>query len=422
MLSGRKEKQPPTMDLAFFNVQNGFSEGLARGMRSGFLTGEDYRRLGGAESLEDVRTALDDTDYGSFLQDEPSPLLLPVVIKRAKEKLAHEFRYLKANSAEPLVTFLEFIETERMIDNVVALLQGAMNGKNASELLEKADPLGWFDEMKTIPNMDVSQGYDDIYRTILIETPVGPYFERFLETLNGQQNTEGGSSSGGFNRPIAAGAQAGSDVGSLLSDTDLELMKSTMKKAWLEDFMKFCEGEKCGDKTKEMMSHMLKVEADFRTILITLNALNTNTGSQQNLAQRNALFPNFGYLFPEGTDKLCKAWNQTTVRAALEPYNQYRDMYDATKVFYDKEAKKQMEAAGGSKRTRNVKSMEDMLFSEMGKLYELSFDQQFHYGVFYAWTKLKEQEIRNIGWICNMIIMGKKEFIDDIVPIFAPKA
>ena len=61
--------------------------------------------------------------------------------------------------------------------------------------------------MKTIPNMDVSQGYDDIYRTILIETPVGPYFERFLETLNGQQNTEGGSSSGGFNRPIAAGAQ-----------------------------------------------------------------------------------------------------------------------------------------------------------------------------------------------------------------------
>ena len=42
--------------------------------RSGFLTTDDYRRLGAAESLEDLRTALDDTDYGQFMQDEPSPL------------------------------------------------------------------------------------------------------------------------------------------------------------------------------------------------------------------------------------------------------------------------------------------------------------------------------------------------------------
>ena len=48
-----------------------------------------------------------------------------------------------------------------------------VNGKPAAELLAKADPLGYFDEMKTIPSMNVSSGYDDIYRTILIETPVG---------------------------------------------------------------------------------------------------------------------------------------------------------------------------------------------------------------------------------------------------------
>lgn len=386
------------MDLAFFNVQNGFAEGLARGLRSGFLSVEDYRRLGSAETLEDVRTALDDTDYGSFLQDEPSPLEVATIVMKAKQKMAVEFQYMKAQATEPLVSFLEFIQRERMIDNIVNLLQGTLNGKPAEELLAKADPLGYFEEMKTIPSMNISQGYDDIYRTILIETPVGPYFEEFIKSIASDDG-----------KPIAPDA----DVGSILSETDIELMKTLLKKAWLEDFYKFCKT--LGGATEEIMGHMLMIEADFRVLMITLNSLNTSLGNNQALlSDRNALYPSFGYLYPEGTDKICKAWNQTTLRAALEPYNMYRELYDSVKMFYDKETKK-------TEKQRNIKSMEDMLFSETVKLYELTFDQQFHFGVFYAWAKLKEQEVRNIGWICNMIIMGKKEYVDDIVPIFAPK-
>lgn len=96
----------------------------------------------------------------------------------------------------------------------------------------------------------------------------------------------------------------------------------------------------------------------------------------------------------------------------------YRDLYDSVKNTYDPEAKA---ALARSDKTRNTKSMEDMLFVETCKLYELSFDEQFHYGIFYAYAKLKEQEIRNIGWICNMIVIGKREFADDIIPLFAPR-
>ena len=38
------------------------------------------------------------------------------------------------------------------------------------------------------------------------------------------------------------------------------------------------------------------------------------------MRDRNALYPSFGYLYPEGVRELQVAWNDTAVRAALEPY------------------------------------------------------------------------------------------------------
>merc|ERR1712151_912012 len=116
---------------------------------------------------------------------------------------------------------------------------------------------------------------------------------------------------------------------------------------------------------------------DFRVLLVTLNALNTDLSTESKLQDRNALYPSFGYLYPEGTKELRKVWNETTVRAALEPYAKYLHL----------------------------------------------FEQQYHFGVFYAWVKLREQEIRNIRWIANMVILNTKDHIDDtIVPIFQPRA
>ena len=379
------------MEFSTFNIDHGFPEAICRGFRSGFLTAEDYKKLGTCDNLEDIRTALEDTEYGTFLQDEPSPLLVPTIVQKSREKLAEEFAFLKAQSAGDLLAFLEFIKFEKMIDNVVMIIQGTLNNKPIKELLARIDPLGYFDELKTIPSMDISHGLDDLYRTILIDTPIGKYFQDFLETV------------------AADGGRDSADVATILSEADLEILRNILKKSWLEDFYAFCN--RIGGTTAEIMGHMLMSEADFRVLMVTLNALNSPLGTAQQLADRNALYPSFGYLYPEGTDRIRKAWNEQTVRVALEPFSKYSALYEQVKGFYDRDGK--------AEKSGKYRSIEDLLYAENAMLFELAFENQFHFGVFYAWVKLREQEIRNIEWISNMVQMGMKDHVDDIVHIFA---
>lgn len=126
---------------------------------------------------------LQETDYDQFMANEQH--IIPVTFRdKALQKLVQEMEFLRAHAVEPLATFLDYISYEFMIDNVMLLLKGTLSGRSANELIKQCHPLGLFKEstMRSIPAFEASpKGYADLYQTVLIDTPVGPYFSQYLQ-------------------------------------------------------------------------------------------------------------------------------------------------------------------------------------------------------------------------------------------------
>lgn len=149
-----------------------------------------------------------------------------------------------------------------MIDNVVLLITGTLHERDVQELIEKCHPLGRFDSMATL---SVASSINDLYNNVLVDTPLAPYIQACLSAED-------------------------------LDEMNIEIVRNTLYKAYLEDFYAFCQ--QMGGETAIVMGEILKFEADRRAINITLNSF----GTELTKDDRSKLYPNFGNIYPEGND------------------------------------------------------------------------------------------------------------------------
>jgi len=367
-------------DLTTFNILHGFAEALIRGMRSSFLQDSDYHHLTQCETLDDIRLNLTETDYSDSIADANA--ITPAGLQKAAiDKLVTEFKYLRTQTVEPLSTFLEFITYEYMIENVMLLLKGALSGRDINELIEQCHPLGMFKEstMRSIPTFENSaKGYADLYQTVLVDTPVGPYFAMFLQDS----------------------ASKGADARHVLEEVEIEIIKSSLIKYWIEDFYNYVQN--IGGETAEVMGDLLKVRADTNAINITLNSFGTPLNEPaMRSSDRKRLYPSVGHLYPMGTAMLANVADEEELGRVLELFPQYASIWN-------------IHASGVGD-----KSIDDAFYERDVHTLELAFESQFHYAVFYAYVKLKEQEIRNLVWISECILQQQKDEIDKFVPVFS---
>ncbi len=355
-----------------FNAKDGFLEGIVRGCRAGLLTPADYANLAQCETLDDVKLHLCGTDYAGVIQNEPSPLHPSTIVARCTRKIVDDFEMMRCQASEPLATFLDYLTYGHMIDNVVLMVTGALHERDTQELLDKCHPLGMFD---AIASLEVANSTRDLYRLVLVDTPLAPYFS---ECISGED----------------------------LDEMHVEIMRNTLYKAYLADFLRYCDS--LGGATAVIMRRALTFEADRRAVNITINSLDTELSRDD----RRRLFSDFGQLYPSGHLDL----------VACDDFEQVRAVMDASPAFAEIRGKLgggggqggAGQGAGGDARGAGGDQMlEKHFYDREQRICASAFMEQFNYATFYAILKMREQEVRNVMWIAECVAQDCRNRVTD---------
>jgi len=355
--------------LTSFNCDYGFEEAILRGMTNGFLTEYDYQQLCHCEMLEEAKLNLNDTDYKVAMQGISSTPSVDEMIDKIRSKTVAEYEFLRRSAHGSLATFMDFITYEYLIESVQLIISSLIKDAKPETLLAKCHPLGrspFLRSVLTFENQDKQDGLVFLYSTVLIDTPVAPYFAKYfnMESLGGDAM----------------------DIRKHYDSGEINVITTILNKFWLEDFYHYCMG--LGGTTAEHMKELLDFEADRQAMEITYNSFGKQLAMDVNRSQRMEMFCSFGKLYPECTlGAFSKVGDEMAFAQALQPYTAYSEMW---------------------KRSQDEGiPFTQVLLEYQTKLMVRAYESQSHFACFYAFLKLKTQEERNLKWILSCISLNR---------------
>lgn len=143
------------------------------------------------------------------------------------------------------------------------------------------------------------------------------------------------------------------------------------------------------------MEDLLKFEADLQTIQIIANSLMVG-GMPNNVnrdLERRKYISKIGYLYPDRDERLRNVSDLRSLVGAVEA-TPYERILSSVAMNDDRNEAESQDS-----------TIDDVMLKEAACRYSVAFEGGFHVACFFAYLKLKEQEIKNVTWLAELVQM-----------------